>query len=353
MRRQSWLLHASVRDVDRPVTVFGYADRMKTLLAAVVLLGVVGAVQAQQEHPLLSGPGPTFTVAEKDLNKDLSIVVYGDMRFTDPTNVKSANPGARKALVAKIAEEKPDAVQLTGDVPLAGNIPADYAEFVLETASWRTAHLRVYPSLGNHELVGPDKQADLENWWRAFPQLKDRRWYSVALGKKIYFLNIDSDVSLLPGSEQRRWIEDQVAHLSKSVEFVFVALHHPPVADVQTHIEVDHNPRENEISLRDFLAHAAPASHARFIVTAGHIHNYERFSRDGVTYLVSGGGGAKPYMVERTPLDLYQTDDFPNFHYVRFTLKGKTLQGSMHRLTEASKTPAEWQIKDTFSLEAK
>ena len=47
-----------------------------------------------------------------------------------------------------------------------------------------------------------------------------------------------------------------------------------------------------------------------------HIHNYERLVRDGVTYLVSGGGGAKPYEVERTPADLYQSRDFPNYHYV-------------------------------------
>jgi len=38
----------------------------------------------------------------------------------------------------------------------------------------------------------------------------------------------------------------------------------------------------------------------RFLVSAGHIHNYERSVVDGVTYLVSGGGGAPAYFVERT-----------------------------------------------------
>jgi hypothetical protein len=28
-------------------------------------------------------------------------------------------------------------------------------------------------------------------------------------------------------------------------------MHHPPVADIQTRLHVDHNPRPNEIALRD------------------------------------------------------------------------------------------------------
>ena len=179
------------------------------------------------------------------------------------------------------------------------------------------------------------------------------RWYSVALGKRVYLINVDSNAELTPGSDQRKWLEDQVVHLDKSVQFVMIALHHPPIADIQTHIEVDHNPRPNEISLRDYLSDVAKTSRAKFVVVAGHIHNYERFEKDGVTYFVSGGGGAKPYVVERTPVDLYQTEDFPNFHYIKFVLDGKTLEGTMYRLADpAAQTPV-WDAKDSFSVVAK
>ncbi len=67
---------------------------------------------------------------------------------------------------------------------------------------------------------------------------------------------------------------EQIEALPGSIDFVIVSLHHPPVADVQTHIEVDHNPRPNEIALRDYLSKAARKSHARFLVSTGHIHNY-------------------------------------------------------------------------------
>ena len=102
---------------------------------------------------------------------------------------------------------------------------------------------------------------------------------------------------------------------------MIVTMHHPPVADVQQHIEVDHNPRPNEMALRDYLSKAALSSHASFLVSAGHIHNYERHVVDGVTYIVSGGGGAPPHYVERAPDDLYKSIVFPNYHYVKLTVE--------------------------------
>ncbi len=297
--------------------------------------------------------GATFSVADKDLSKNPSLVVYGDMRFTDPADKDHADPRARVNLVERIAREHPDALQLTGDVPLAGGNPPDYAQYATETGSWRNEQLRIYPALGNHEFGGKDKEHALDNWWAAFPDLKGMRWYSVALGRRIYLIQLDSTSDLTPGTPQRTWLEDQVMHLNPAVDFVLVALHHPPIADIQTHIEVDHNPRPNEISLRDYLSSVAPSAHAKFIVTAGHIHNYERFDKDGVIYLVSGGGGAKPYFVERTKDDLYQDPNFPNFHYVKFVLDGKNLNATMYRIADPTSAKPDYQAKDTFTITAK
>jgi hypothetical protein len=294
----------------------------------------------------------TFAVDQRDLHKPLTVVAYGDMRFTDPANHEATNPIARQALVARIALEKPDAVLLNGDVPWHGGDNADYSVYQNETAAWQTSHLRIYPALGNHEFSRCEVPQCLENWWAAFPELRNRRWYSVALGRRLYAIALDSDTSLLPGSDQRQWLETQIASLPKSVRFVLISLHHPPMADIQKNFNVDHNPRPNEIALADFLKRAAVRSKARFLVSAGHIHNYERFLQDDVVYLVSGGGGARPYAVERTPSDLYQDNSFPNFHYVKLLLEGNTLRGTMYRLDPDATTPT-WQEKDTFQLRAR
>src|SRR5207302_11006408 len=139
-------------------------------------------------------------------------------------------------------------------------------------------------------------------------------------GKKISAIALDSDGSLLPGSDQQRWLERQIASLASGVEFVLITMHHPPVADIQTGPLADQNPRPNEIALAQFLQTAAASSRARFIVSAGHVHNYERFLRDDVVYLISGGGGAEPYQIDRTPQDLYQDSRFLNYHYVKVVL---------------------------------
>jgi hypothetical protein len=301
---------------------------------------------------LLSEPGPTFRIGDEQLPSPLTFIAYGDQRFTDPANTTSTDPRVRRWLVNQIAAEHPGAVIMSGDIPLAGSVANDYAVFQAETKVWRDLRLNVFPALGNHEFVG-DPQQDLEHWWSAFPEMRNRRWYSAQLGSRVYLLTLDSDTSLLPESDQGRWIAKQIDALPASVDFVIIALHHPPVADVQTHIEVDHNPRPNEIALRDYLSQAAKTSHATFLISAGHIHNYERHVVDGVTYLVSGGGGAPPYFVERAPDDLYKSILFPNYHYVRFTLAKDRLHGAMYRIANPEAETMTLELKDSFDLMAK
>jgi hypothetical protein len=293
---------------------------------------------------------PTFSVPQHELPTPLVMVAYGDMRFTAASETKASSPTARRALSAKVAAERPAAVFLNGDIPWHGQLE-DYAVYRDETYAWREAQLRVYPALGNHEFSGCEEAQCLSLWWNAFPALRAHRWYSVALGDKVLAVALDSDASLLPGSEQRAWLEQQVAGLSAQVRFVLIFLHHPPVADLQTGDLADHNPRPNEISLADYLGGVARKSKARFFVSAGHTHNYERFLYDGIVYLVSGGGGAAPYPVLRGASDLYRGAEFPNYHYVRLELRDNQVVGEMFRLRDyAAPMPSEWEMKDRFEI---
>ncbi|HEX4769590.1 MAG TPA: metallophosphoesterase [Bryobacteraceae bacterium] len=301
---------------------------------------------------LLSEAGPTFRIAQNQLPNPPTLVVYGDQRFTDPANTRQTNPRIRQWLVNQIAHEHPAAVIMNGDVPLAGNVANDYAVFTSETKPWRDLRIPVFPALGNHEFHGDPAQC-LENWWNTFPEMRNRRWYSVQLGSRVYVIALDSDTSLLPGSNQARWLEKQINDLPPSVDFVIISLHHPPVADVQEHIEVSHNPRPNEIALRDYLSKAARISRARFLVSAGHIHNYERIPLDDVMYLVSGGGGAPPYVVERGPDDLYKSALFPNYHYLKLSADKDRLHGEMYRVDNPEAANLSVELKDSFEIPTK
>lgn len=301
--------------------------------------------------PLFLASALTLPGASSSHSKSLTVIAYGDMRFTAPSETAAANPRARRALVTQIARERPDAVLLNGDVPWHGGTVADYDEYRRETQIWRTKGLRIIPAIGNHEFSGCEPDTCLEHWWAAFPELRGERWYSVALSPEVRVIALDTMSPLLPDSDQIAWLQQQLSTLPPAVQFVLFTLHHPPVADVQTRIEVSHNPRPNEIALAEFLSRAARASRARFVVIAGHIHNYERFLQDGVEYFVSGGGGAKPVEVDRTPADLYQGTDFPNFHYVKLMIADGRLRGEMYRLDEPEATVPHFTLKDTFTLD--
>jgi hypothetical protein len=293
--------------------------------------------------------GPDFVRDSRDLSRPLRLIVYGDTRFTDPHETSATNPKVRRWLVDKIAEERPDAVLVSGDVPWHGGQARDYDEYRAETIVWREAHLFIYPALGNHELNGNEREC-IENWWNAFPELRGLRWYSVKLGDSVYILNLDSNSSLLPGSEQIEWIRDQLGHLPASTRFVFFNLHHPPMVDFQPHGDASHNGRPNERALAEFLAQAPQKSRVRFVVAAGHIHNYERFYQAGIVYLVSGGGGAKPRPLVRHAPDLYQDSGFPNYHYVIFVGDGNKLVATMIRVADPDGASPEWEEKDHFEI---
>jgi hypothetical protein len=299
--------------------------------------------------PVASALPLVFTVPDAQLHSPLSFILYGDMRFTDPKETEATAPGPRRALVAKVAAEPVDALFLTGDIPWHGGDFNDYREYEVETAIWREHHLRVYPILGNHEFTKCEEAACLANWWQAFPPLRGHRWYAVALGRQLRVLALDSTASLRPGSEQRAWLEQELQSLPREVRFVILALHHPPIAD-QALLVV----RPNERALGTYLEQMAPRSAARFVVCAAHVHNYERFERGGVVYLISGGGGAKPHPVGREEADRYQDTGFPNYHFLRFKLQGDRLSAEMTRLEDFDASdPHTWAVKDRFEVLAK
>jgi hypothetical protein len=323
--------------------------RRAAVVLSIVVLAFIGW-RAIGQTPAASATQPLFTYADSDLSPNPFWIAYGDMRFTDPKETDATNPVIRKWLVDRIAEEKPDAVLLSGDVPWHGYDTGDYKQYRSETEPWRRGSIRVIPALGNHELNGNDPATGLENWWTAFPTLRGYRWYSVRLGSNVAVLNVDSNSSLLPGSDQQRWIAGQLEALPASVKFVVFNMHHPPLADYQAQGDADHNPRPNEIALAGMLKASPLRSRVRFIVCAGHIHNYERFLQDDTTYLVSGGAGAKPRTIVRAKDDLYQDPAPANYHYVKFVLRGNVVDAEMVRLADPASLTPKWEVKDTFQI---
>jgi acid phosphatase type 7 len=313
-----------------------------------IKISVLASLQLVAILALADAP-PRLEVPVADPSAPLTFIAYGDTRFTQREGV--ANAVARRALVARVASEKPAAIFIGGDLVYEGSNTEDYESYRTETAAWLQAKIPIFPALGNHEFRGCTKDLSpcLVNWWRgAVPSaVRSFRWYSVTLGPKILVLILDSDSSLKPGSEQRTWFEQQMTSAGSAVEFVFVVLHYPPVRDPIFPRVKD----ENEIAR--YLSNHKHLLHARVVVVGSHIHNYERFLRDDVTYLISGGGGAKPVPVLRLFGERSKLETAENFHYIRFRLESGDLQGTMVRFDPERPAETAWTEPDRFEIKAR
>jgi hypothetical protein len=346
---------ADLIEISRLLRV-GRSWRRRTL-AVCAFVALSGAASKAQPPPAddLSGK-PTFVVTAFKAGDPLKIVAYGDMRFTNPANTSDTNPRVRKYLVDKVAQEHPDALFVSGDLPFLGGHKEDWEVYRQETKPWDEAHLRVYPVIGNHEMTPPGLPA-FHNYFAEFPWLGGRRWYSVQIGS-VYLIALDSSsghvyTTFAPGTPQRVWLESQLAHLPAEVNFVFFMIHMPLVNDIQSEV-IANLPEPPETVLRHYLEAESAKAHAKFVVVSGHVHNYERFEIAGISYIVSGGGGAKPYPVfARNPLDLYRDPADPNFNYVVLQIHGKQADATMYRVADPKAATLSVEVKERFTLTAK
>jgi hypothetical protein len=315
-------------------------------LLALLFASLAGGAQGVPPPPNV----PTFTVPALKPGRPLRILIYGDMRFTDPSNTTDTNPRVRKWLAEKVAEEHPDVMLTTGDVPMYGSHPADWRVFHAEAASWWTDHLRVYPTLGNHEVVPNGHQGRLL-YFRNFPQVHNHSWYSALFGN-VFLVELDSTSPMWPNCPQADWLRSQLDHIPPQADFVVFLTHVPLIADVQSEF-IAGIPSPQGVALRRYLEARALTARQKFIVVNGHIHTYERFEVNEITHIISGGGGAKPYPVYvRGPQDQYHDPGFPVFNYVILEIDGKHASATMYKVVDPAAPVLSVEVKDTFTEDA-
>lgn len=278
------------------------------------------------------------------------MVAYGDMRFTDPSVTSGTNPRVRKWLAEQIAREHPQALLLTGDMPFTGASAADWQNFQQETAGWRAGHVLELPTIGNHEVYGGRKQG-IANYLANFPQIAGHTYYSALLGN-VEIIALDCTGSSGYSAPQTRWFAAQLDHLPAQVDFLVILYHVPWVADRQSQLIVS-LPSKEALLLRGILDARLAHLRAKVVVFNGHIHNYERFERQGVEYVVTGGGGAEPYpLLFRGRADLYRDRAFPVYHYLTLDVNGPRLHAVMWKVADPDAEQLTVEAKDQFTLTA-
>jgi len=274
-------------------------------------------------------------------------IAFGDTRFTDPGDTGAANPEVRQKLVQAVADAHPNFVSLGGDIAYNGSDANDWKVYDSETAAWRKGHIHIYPALGNHDLQG-DLKTCLANYFQRFPELRQSRYYSLRAGS-VFMVTLDSSLDELSGP-QGEWLKNEIDTVPADVDFLVIVLHHPPYTSSSPSLAGGHSARPAEQALAKYLEERQGRMRARIVVFAGHVHNYERFEHGGVTYFVTGGGGAHPYAIKRKPSDQYRGGGV-NYHYIDVHVDGGRMVATMIRLG-LKKGSASWSRPDSVTIVA-
>src|ERR1700674_4417407 len=274
-------------------------------------------------------------------------IAYGDTRFHDPIDTDAANPAVRAALVQAIAEVNPAFICFTGDIVYNGYDAGDWKVWDNETRIWRDKKIPIYPALGNHDLHG-DQNLALGNYFHRFPDLKNSRYYSVRAANAL-LLVLDSSLEEVSGQEGQ-WLADKLDHVPLDVDFVFLMFHHPPYTSSSDSkvFGGGHLARTTEQALAKMLEERQAHARFRIVVFSGHVHNYERHEHGGVTYFVSGGGGAHAYPIERGPDDPFQSKGV-NYHYLLVEVDQQQLKVTMNRV-DLTSGQAVWTQPDSVRI---
>ncbi len=238
------------------------------------------------------------------------LIVLGDVRTL---------PSRWGAIATRVLRDEHDALSIigTGDYPSNGRNYGQWVREFFAPARDLLAELPIWPVIGNHELTRPHDDLtgpELSKFFSLFELPGNERWYRVD-GYLHTLLILDSNSHMGPGTQQYAWLRKQLR--SERRRFTLVAFHHAPYTS-----------GPHGTTLPDGTAREWPIDEARRflvplfemygvdLVLNGHDHMYERSTKAGIPYVVTGGGGAPLYRINSVP-NPYQIKAASVHHYVR------------------------------------
>lgn len=227
-----------------------------------------------------------------------TFAVFGDNR---------SDSSAHQAVINAMLNYSPDFVLNTGDLVSDGKQIIEWNTFFnIEKNLLRNSPCM--PAVGNHE--DPE---DIEcKFFYLFALPNNEKWYSYEYGN-VHFICLDTETDIF--GSQRTWLENDLQEASQNpdIDWIIVYFHRPPYSS-SSHGS-NYNIRYGWTPL--FINYGVD------LVFSGHDHDYERsIPINGVSYIVTGGGGAPLYP---TGLSYWTVYSESAYHFVLITVSGDTL----------------------------
>ncbi|OAA26577.1 hypothetical protein AT15_06365 [Kosmotoga arenicorallina S304] len=222
-----------------------------------------------------------------------NFALYGDTR---------SNFKVHREICQEINRYHPSFVINSGDIVYMDMIIRNWVQFFQSTDVFTRSFY--YSALGNHEKTGVNFRNFLD-----FPG--DELYYSFQYGG-ILFIVLNTNQRYDWCSKQYKWFKKLLESRGSDIEFTVVIMHHPPY-------------NNGIVNMWRILMNLSLVplfeEYKVDLVLSGHIHNYQRFSKNGITYLISGGGGA---LLDTSIEVAGFNEDFSDYHFVLFEyVKGK------------------------------
>jgi len=202
-----------------------------------------------------------------------SFIAFGDTR---------SDSAAHQSVVNRIAKYAFDLILHSGDLVNRGDDAIDWRTFFnIEDTLLQSKHFLA--TIGNHE----------HPYWAydtLFSLPGAEYFYSLNYGNA-HFIMLNTEMDLYV--PQKNWLINDLitARSDTSIDWIFVNLHRPPYSSGSHGSAQDVKKAYCSIL----------SEYGVDIVFCGHDHSYERTSKiDGVVYIVTAGGGAPLYEVDKS-----------------------------------------------------
>jgi Icc-related predicted phosphoesterase len=312
------------------------------------------------------------TLLPSDLPADVTVPQYesaieesceGPVAFVGDTQRTSAveqtvlgredNPGVASRILGYIHDESPCALVHLGDHVFTAASRREWRTFDKLMDPLFRQRVPVLPVLGNHDyaLLPLRRARGWKNITRRFPVLEGGGWY-FRVFRKTGFIFLNANFNQMSASARRLQegylrqtlqIMDQQPH----VKAIIAVFHQAP----WTNTRFPTGALENKDVQKKFLPLLLESKKLRLIIT-GHAHTYEHFLKNGVHYVVSGGGGGPRVQLlkagRQRHSDLFRgTRGHRPFHYVLMTHEPEALAFAVKGFT---KKDPKLQILDEFRI---
>lgn len=267
----------------------------KLLIAVVLSFAVSSPAYAAQDQQIQQKLGALQKIQGK-----FSFIVIGDNRSGDDIY---------KKIVARAVDRKPDFIINTGDVITT---PGNLQQWGIFWEMSKPITVPYFLTVGNHDAH--PKVRDSEQIYKEQVDLPGNElYYSFAAGNSLFII-LDSYINNQEkkvAGEQLKWLEGVLTSQGRKHTFVFI--HHPlyPERGKGKH---HGNSLDRYKDDRDRLQQLFKKHNVTMVFT-GHEHMYLRKTVDGISHVITGGGGAPLYAADK---------DGGFYHFIQITVdRGK------------------------------